>query len=410
MTRVSVRFFNLSEPVMPMFRDLVPALIERGHPVEVVISRSSYRKGAGPDELRAAVPGVSVRSAIGPPSQLNLAVGWRAMAMVLYWLHAAMILLVGRRATLNVFLTAPPGFFGLGIRIARLRRQHTVVVVMDVHPQEFVAFGTASADAPHIRLLEWLTSSALRLADHVVVIGRCMRDRIQDRGVPAERITVIPNWVDDTTILPLSVIDNDARSALGWEADEIVVMYGGNVGHAQLFDDFVVAATELTGEKVRVVVVGDGTRAEAIRMQLERTGAGEYHTLLHDRFPLGVVLSAADVHFISLKADCTGLGVPSKTYAALASGRPIIYQGLPTGEIARTVTEHGVGTVVSPGDSAALVATIRAYASNADRRREEGRRARRTLEAHYTKEHGVSRYLAVIEPFLDSQSGGYPST
>lgn len=392
-----VRFFNLSEPVVPLFRDLGAALADEGHEVEFVVSRSSYR--GGDDRLGTAVPNARVIATRGPSRQFETRVG-RGLTMLAYWLGASWTILTARRPQVNVFLTQPPCFVGLGVRLAKLRRQPCIVVVMDVHPDELVSFNVLSASSLVARALDRLMRGALRRADRIIVIGRCMGDRIQAKGVWPQRVVVVPNWVDDKAILPVERSANHVRDALDW-GDDFVLMYGGNVGHAQEFSTLIDVASRIDRhEGIRVAVVGDGSRASAVRAGMESASGGEYHPLLHQEFSLGEVLSAADAHFISLREECTGLGVPSKTYAAMAAGRPIVYEGSSEGEIHRTVTEHGIGAAIAPGDGDALLTTIRELAADKAAWRELCVRSREVVEAEYSAEMGVQRYLDQLRPWL----------
>lgn len=393
----TVRFFNLSEPVVPLFRHFGHALVERGSQVEFVVSRSSYR--GGDDQLGQAVPGGKVILMRGPQRQFASRLG-RVLAMAFYWIGACWFILTGPKPGVNVFLTQPPTFVGLAVRLAKIRRQPCVVVVMDVHPDELVSFGVLRSGSVVERVLGWLMKGALQSADQIIVIGRCMRTRIANKGVDDSRLTVIPNWVDDTAIVPVERESNMVRKSLGWD-DDFVIMYGGNVGHAQEFSTLIDVANRISSEEgIRIVVVGDGSTARIVREGMEAATAGEYHSFLHQDFALGEVLSAADVHYISLREECTGLGVPSKTYAAMAAGRPIIFEGSPEGEVHLTVTESGIGAAVSSGDAEALLAAIRDLAADRAQWRRLCDRSRSLIDEKYSAAHGVRRYLEALDPWL----------
>lgn len=393
----TVRFFNLSEPVVPLFRHLGAALSERGDHVQFVVSRSSYR--GGDDRLVQAVPKGEVILTPGPRKQFANKLG-RAFAMAFYWAGAAMVILAKPNPDVNIFLTQPPCFVGLAVRLAKLRRQTCAIVVMDVHPDELVSFGTFPSGSIIDKFFIWLMKGAWLQADRIIVIGRCMRDRIAAKGVEADSIVVIPNWVDDATIEPVDRDANRVRQSLGW-GDDFVLMYGGNVGHAQEFSTLIQAANVIDpSEGIRVAVVGDGSRASQVREGMDAAVSGEYHPLLHENYPLGEVLSAADVHFISLREDCTGLGVPSKTYAALAAGRPIIFEGSPASEVYREVMEDQVGDAVESGDVDGLVAAVRRLASDRAEWERACKQSRSVLDEKYTSVHGVQRYLDALAPWL----------
>lgn len=55
------------------------------------------------------------------------------------------------------------------------------------------------------------------------------------------------------------------------------------------------------------------------------------------------VLSACDIALVTLQKGMYGLGVPSKTYNILASGRPILFLGPKDSEIDLLVREEGIG-------------------------------------------------------------------
>ena len=55
------------------------------------------------------------------------------------------------------------------------------------------------------------------------------------------------------------------------------------------------------------------------------------------------VLAACHIAIVTLQEGMYGLGVPSKTYNILASGRPVLYFGPKDSEIDLLVREHGIG-------------------------------------------------------------------
>src|SRR6201999_2200290 len=81
---------------------------------------------------------------------------------------------------------------------------------------------------------------------------------------------------------------------------------------------------------------------------------------------LDAFLSAADVWLIPYRKDLAGVSVPSRFYNLLAIGRPVILVSEGNAEAALTVSEHGLGWVVEPGNSVALAKAIRLASSSAD--------------------------------------------
>jgi colanic acid biosynthesis glycosyl transferase WcaI len=278
---------------------------------------------------------------------------------------------------------------------------------MDVFPQEMVEFGLLKRDSTLTRVLYRVSSRAFRHAAAVIVIGRCMADRVAAMGVSRDRIHFIPNWVDERKLHPVEASANRVRADYGWQG-KCVILYGGNVGNAQYFEDFVEVAGQMRElPDLLFAIVGDGSRRAEIESRVRSKGLDNLVMLpfLHDKYPLSDILAAADVHFISLREACTGLGVPSKTYAALAVGRPVIYQGSPEGEIARMITEESIGEVVRPGAVSELRAVVAAYHGDRERRRREGARARALAEGKYGHQRALEQYANLFERVAGRQRG-----
>ena len=75
-------------------------------------------------------------------------------------------------------------------------------------------------------------------------------------------------------------------------------------------------------------------------------------------------LAAADVHLISLRDDWAGVVVPSKFFASLAVGRPVLYAGPAESEIARWIAENDLGLHLRDDDDSAGAVADRLHAAH----------------------------------------------
>ncbi len=115
------------------------------------------------------------------------------------------------------------------------------------------------------------------------------------------------------------------------------------------------------------------------------------------------VLSTADAHLVSLVPGLAGLLEPSKLYAALASGRPIISALDETSEGARVITAERCGVVTPPGDAGALVAAVRSLAALPEVDRVAmGQRARAYAERCGDRHHAAQAYARVLHSAIAS--------
>jgi glycosyltransferase involved in cell wall biosynthesis len=81
----------------------------------------------------------------------------------------------------------------------RAGRRHGVPVVYEVRSlweDAATVNGTSSAAGLRYRASQFLETHALRRADAVTTICQGLRDEVAARGIPSEKITIIPNAVD----------------------------------------------------------------------------------------------------------------------------------------------------------------------------------------------------------------------
>ena len=295
-----------------------------------------------------------------------------------------------------VCMTDPPFLGAFAYAVARRFHVPLVVISQDVFPEIAVELGRLR-NPIGVRALGALTGFQLRHADSVVAIGETMQTRLEAKGVPRERIDVIPNWVDVHAISPRA--KRNGWSEENGLADRFVVMHSGNVGHAQDLDTLLHAASLLRDlPNLAIVIVGSGARhAELVqlarRLELENAVFLPYQP----RDVLSESLSAADVHVVGLALGLSGFVVPSRVYGILAAGRPLIVSADASSETARLAEVAGCGVTVPPGRPSELAAAIRsAYGGELDLKA-MGRRAREYAEREATREIAVGRYRALLD-------------
>jgi glycosyltransferase involved in cell wall biosynthesis len=291
----------------------------------------------------------------------------------------------------------PPLLSVLAVALSRLKGWKSVVWMQDLFPDNAVQAGFF-----RLRFPAWvLTRSArwsLRRADHIVVVGRCMKRRLAESGVAWEQMTVISNWADGASLRPVPHGDNWFRKEHAREG-QVVVMYSGHLGVVHDWHALMHVLRSLSAvPDVMFLFVCHGPGREVLEGWVRREGLVNVGFIEHQpRQALTYSLSAADVHLVTLRTDMAGLSVPSKTYGIMAVGRPIVFIGPKDSEAAMAVMESGCGVVVDPEEPNGAVKVILELASDRRRRQELGAAGRRYFDRFFERKLASALTRSVLK-------------
>jgi nucleoside-diphosphate-sugar epimerase/glycosyltransferase involved in cell wall biosynthesis len=324
----------------------------------------------------------------------------RGLSMLTYFIGAVVSALFAARPQIVVVETDPFLLPLLGRCLQLWHGCRLVVYLQDIYPDVAIAVGKVR-ESWFTRLLRRLLFAVYRRADRVIVLGEDMRAVLTSSGIPDERITSLPNWVDTTRIFPIP-LRNLFRQRERLD-DRFVVMYSGNMGLCQNLDEILETA-ELLRERTNIefVMIGGG----ASRARLEETARNKQLTNL--RFlpyqPLAELahsLSAADLHLVPLDPRVTGCLVPSKLYGILAAGVPALVIADERSEASRVVRTSGAGQVIAPGCPERLAEAICWCVDHEGERKAMGIRARRLAEREYDRRRSTGRFASLLKDVLD---------
>jgi glycosyltransferase involved in cell wall biosynthesis len=292
-------------------------------------------------------------------------------------------------------MTDPPIVADVALLVARRYRVPLVVISQDVFPE--IAIELKRLENPLVMsVLRRLVRLYLRRADRIVAIGETMRERLEEKGAPSERLRVIPNWVDTTRLEPADKANHWSTS---WGIDgKFVVMHSGNVGHAQDLDSLIRAATFLRDlDDLRIMIIGMGARHAELVALAQLLEVEEVQFLYYQsREVLAQSLSAADVHVVGLAPGLAGYVVPSRLYGILAVGRPVIVAADEASETAHVVRSVGCGIVVPPGRPELLARAIRDAHDGVYDLPAMGARGREWVEREADRSVAVRRYRDLL--------------
>ncbi|MCC5697161.1 glycosyltransferase, partial [Klebsiella pneumoniae] len=209
-----------------------------------------------------------------------------------------------------------------------------------------------------------------KFCDETIAVSDAVATRLINWGMPARKISVIPNGVDFQRVAFDPVQRAKVRAEHGIDDSTFVIGVLGRLDANKRFDLVIEAAAPLLGEKAKLLVVGGGAELENLRAAAGRNQVSQHVVFAGERHDVAAVLSAFDLFVAASAQETFGLSV----LEALANGLPVLYttcpalDGVPTERATRVPGEVG-------GMRAAMAAEIefpRVRAEEAEVRRRYG--------------------------------------
>ncbi|QHD70728.1 glycosyltransferase (plasmid) [Sphingobium yanoikuyae] len=372
---------------------------ELGFDVEVVTGFPNYPGGKIYDGYRVrpirrmVMQGVPVTRLALYPSHDQNRIG-RVLNYVSFFLSAALYLIFFARRADVIYAYHPPLTVAMAAELAGfVRRTPVVLDVQDMWPDTLRATGMIS-NVRLLRVVGRICRWTWWRAAHIMVLSNGFRRLLVERGVPEERITVVPNWADEEAVAAGSKLPD-----LLTESGKFRVLFAGNMGLAQGLDTVLDAAAFLVRERPEVEFCFLGSGLEMARLEARVANEGLFNVRFLPRVPMaevGAFLAAADCLLVHLKADpLFAITIPSKTQAYMAAGKPIIMAV--EGDAAELVHQSRGGVVVPPEDAQALAEAVSGLADLApDDLAELGANAHRFYKSHLSFEQGTCSLAAVL--------------
>ena len=278
----------------------------------------------------------------------------------------------------------------------RVGRRLGIPVVYEVRAlweDAAVGYGTRKGGLRY-RLRRGMETWALRRADAITTICDGLRDDIVGRGIPAEKVTVVPNAVDVEEFSMGGAPDPVLKQQLG--LDGVLVL--GFIGSFCAYEGLAVLLRALRqllaqGERVRVLLVGGGRQEAELKRLASELGI-EKQVVFAGSVPHGEVRRYYDLIDVlvypRLSTRFTELVTPMKPLEAMAQGRLLVASDV--GGHREMIRPGETGTLFKPGDPEALAAAVQALLREPARWPGLKEAARRYVETERNWKAIVARY------------------
>lgn len=370
-------------------------LIARGHQVTMVCGsiaggdtglKGPFDRGV----RRGDVEGIEVVEFALPYS--NRLGFLRRIALFLSFTLRSLRLLFTERYDICFSTTTPltVGIVAVGARL--LTSKQVVFEVRDLWPELPRAMGVITNPVILAAMsgLEWASYHA---GHRLIGLSPGIVAGIIDRGIPADRVTMIPNGCD---------VDIFSRTVDPWRPpgipeSDLMAVFAGTHGRANGLANMIEAASvlkKLGQREIHLVLVGDGSeKPRLIEAARERSLDNVHFVSPVSKERLAGLFSAADLG-LQILADVPAFYFgtsPNKFFDYLAAGLPVLTNY--PGWIADLVAKHRCGFVVPPGDPAAFAQALRLALSDRAALPQMGRRARALATTEFERKALADRWV-----------------
>jgi len=362
------------------------AALDAGWEVDVIAAR---RRGEPAREVDAA--GVRIRRLPVEHQRGHGALGVAREYLGFTLLAAASVACAfpGRRWHV-VQVHNPPDFLVVAVLVPKLFGARVVFDVHDLAPDMFrMRFGGRAGGVVD-RVLRLVERIATSLADRVVTVHEPYQRALAARGVPADKITVVMNSIDER-LLPTT-----AHPRVG---DGFRVVYHGSITPAYGLPTLVDAVGLLEGRipGLRLEIYGEGDELQALRDRAEALGVADFVWFSGEYLPHAEVLaSVAGAHagvVPNVPSDLNRYALSSKLFEYVALGIPVVCSDLPT------LRDHFSSDEIlfyAAADAEALADALSAIAAAPAEAAKRAASARRRYE-EYRWPLNAARYTAMLE-------------
>lgn len=405
---IGLNYLPESTSIGPYTADLAVHLKQCGHEVTVSTGFPTAPQWKVWDGyqgrwwMRETIDGVPVkRTYLYVPKQPR-----KALQRILFDCSFALSALIGNlfspRADL-IIVISPPLQIGLtGWILGLLNRAPCFFHIKDLVPDAAIAVGALREGSWPVRLAHAMERFVYRRMAGIGVITPGFATNLIRKGVPKEKIALLPDYIDTSFIQP-GPMANEFRAAHGISPETFLVMYSGSVALKQGLRTFVETAAELQAEgDIVFYLIGEGPYLDELKSLAATLNLTNLRFLpLQPRATLAQQLGAANALVVTQTKAVTDIVFPGKLLYYMAAGRPILAAVSAQSETGTFIGENSVGLVVPPEDPRSLAQSILSLKANPAHAAQLGANGRQVCLSRFDRAIVLARFSSHMESLVN---------
>ena len=210
--------------------------------------------------------------------------------------------------------STPTAFWNILICKVFGHRKPIIYSVLDMFPGSTIASGAMKHKLLQ-NIFYRIQRVAYNMSTHIMALSEDMKRKINEQGVPEDKITYFNTWFDNSSLNYVNDQNNSFIKEFNMNKKEVFyVQYAGNIGYVFDVDMFINIAYKLKTEKNIVFqLVARGSQLDYIKERMSERKLDIIEILpIQPVNRINEVYSACDIQFIPLKKDVLGNSFPSK--------------------------------------------------------------------------------------------------
>lgn len=295
---------------------------------------------------------------------------------------------------LILYSTPPITFEKVISFIKRRDGAKTYLLLKDIFPQNAVDLKMFSKKSFLYKFFRRKEKNLYRLSDYIGCMSPKNVEYLVKNNVELdkEKIEVCPNSIKPTN---LNMKDNLIRNSLGIKKEELLVLYGGNLGKPQGIDFLLdVLESNKNNKNIKFIIVGNGTEGERVFNFV--TNNNLKNVIVKEKLPKDEydnLVRAADLGLIFLDRNFTIPNFPSRLLGYMDAKIPVLAATDINTDLGQIIEKNDFGYWCESGDLEKFNYILDKCEKNRSDLLKKGKKSRKYLEENYTAKHSANIIL-----------------
>ena len=302
----------------------------------------------------------------------------------------------------DVMIATSPQFFcgWTGVLLRTFKRIPFVLEIRDIWPESIMAVG-AKFPPVLMKIISAMEKMMYKSAGHIVTVGQGYVEKLKERGIAENKISVVMNGVDRTLFYPRE--RNEQLLKEHSLEGKFICSYIGTIGMACALNTAIDCAEILQNrgyDNIKIVLIGDGAVREELEQQTKSKGLK--NVVFIGRRPKQEIpdwIASSDINLVHLKkTSLFSTVMPSKIFESAGCARPIL---MGVDGFARSLVENAKMAISIEPENAEKMADALIKASESPTMLKElGENGYKNIAEKYDRDIQAKNYISILSNII----------